>query len=157
METTTSTTVASDLKATSSAAYIKEIPLVPRRLVVVTRGRARLMLVFGMMLPLLWEGPTTSSLPSCWRIWILFLPMSWWGVISISSSRYTLELYPCHHNLFLIVISVLSLIVVVFLLKVLGEAVHLTTKYLTSEKKVVMANSKVNALELRVQLWGRSS
>ena len=65
VETTTSTTVASDLKATSSAAYIKEISLVPRRLVVVTRGRARLMLVFGMMLPLLWEGPTTSSLPRC--------------------------------------------------------------------------------------------
>ena len=49
-------------------------------------------------------------------------------------------------------ISVLSLIVVVFLLMVLGEAVHLTTKYLTNKKMVVMANSKVEALELRVQL-----
>ena len=49
---------------------------------------------------------------------------------------------------FLVVISILSLIVVVFLFKVLGEAIHLTIEYLTSEEKVVMANSKVNALEV---------
>ena len=48
---------------------------------------------------------------------------------------------------FLAVISILSLIVVVFLFKVLGEAIHLTIEYLTSEEKVVMANSKVDALE----------
>ncbi|KAK9994170.1 hypothetical protein SO802_023873 [Lithocarpus litseifolius] len=33
------------------------------------------------------------------------------------------------------------------LIQVLGEAIHLTTEYLTSEEKVDMANSKVNALE----------
>lgn len=31
--------------------------------------------------------------------------------------------------------------------KVLGEAIHFTTKYPISEEKVVMANSKVDALE----------
>lgn len=45
-------------------------------------------------------------------------------------------------------ISFLSLIVVVFLFKVLGEPIHLTTEYQTSEEKVIMANSKVDALEV---------
>lgn len=31
---------------------------------------------------------------------------------------------------------------------VLGETVHITTEYLTNEEKVVMANSKVDALEV---------
>ena len=48
---------------------------------------------------------------------------------------------------FLETISFLSFIVVVFLFKVLGEAIHLTIEYLSSEEKVIMANSKVDALK----------
>lgn len=45
-------------------------------------------------------------------------------------------------------ILVLSLIVAIFLFKVLREAIHLTTEYLTSEEKVILANSKVDVLEV---------
>lgn len=31
--------------------------------------------------------------------------------------------------------------------QVLGEALHITTKYFTTKEKIVMANSKVEALE----------
>lgn len=48
-------------------------------------------------------------------------------------------------------IPTLFLIVATFFFKVLGEAIHLTTEYLTSKEKVVMANSKVDMfLKLRV-------